>query len=137
MTTRSKMFPQQCFLTRIFPSLLQEHRAVKKVYFVHQCTSPHYREWFSGLVCYKGLLMIFGMFLTWETRNVSFPGLNDSKYIGICVYNIFIVCIVVLPVAMVAVEANVDARYSITTISIIFCTTATLVLMFYSKVRFY
>lgn len=78
--------------------------------------------------------MLFGMFLTWETRNVSFPGLNDSKYIGICVYNIFIVTMVVLPVGMFAFKANVDAGYSITATSIIFCTTATLVLMFITKV---
>ncbi len=65
---------------------------------------------------------------------MSFPGLNDSKYIGICVYNIFIISIVVLPVAMFAVPANVDARYIIAAASIIFCTTATLVLLFFSKV---
>jgi gamma-aminobutyric acid type B receptor len=68
---------------------------------------------------------------------VSFPGLNDSKYIGICVYNIFIISIVVLPVAMFAVPANVDARYIIAAASIIFCTTATLVLLFFSKVFLY
>lgn len=34
----------------------------------------------------KGLLMLFGCFLAWETRAVNVPALNDSKYIGISVY---------------------------------------------------
>ena len=78
--------------------------------------------------------MFFGMFLTWETRNVSFPGLNESKYIGICVYNLFIVVIVVLPVSLFAFPTKVDVTYGVVAISIIFCTTATLLLMFFPKV---
>ncbi|CAB3995815.1 gamma-aminobutyric acid type B receptor subunit 1-like [Paramuricea clavata] len=120
---------------RIEEVLVENHHAVNKVYFAHACTSPYYHQWFVGLVSYKGILMLFGMFLTWETRNVSFPGLNDSKYIGMCVYNIFIVTMVVLPVGMFTFKANVDAGYSITATSIIFCTTATLVLMFYTKIH--
>ena len=36
----------------------------------------------SSIYAYKGLLMAFGCFLAWETRNVNIPALNDSKYIG-------------------------------------------------------
>lgn len=78
--------------------------------------------------------MIFGMFLTWETRNVSFPGLNESKYIGICVYNIFIICTAVLPVGWFALPTNVDAAHGIIATSIVFCATTTLGLMFMPKV---
>jgi 7 transmembrane sweet-taste receptor of 3 GCPR. len=34
------------------------------------------------MYCYKGFLLIFGLFLAWETRNVKVAVLNDSKYIG-------------------------------------------------------
>ena len=78
--------------------------------------------------------MIFGMFLTWETRNVTFPGLNESKYIGICVYNIFIISAVVLTVGWFALPTNVDTGFSVMATSIIFCTTSTLGLMFMPKV---
>lgn len=83
---------------------------------------------------YKGLLLFFGVFLTWETRNVSFPSLNDSKYIGICVYNIFVISSVVLPVGMFAFPTNVDGAYILIATSVIFCTIVTLVLMFFAKV---
>jgi hypothetical protein len=36
---------------------------------------------------------VFGAFLAWETRNVQIPALNDSKYVGMSVYNVFIMCI--------------------------------------------
>jgi hypothetical protein len=38
-------------------------------------------------------LKVFGAFLAWETRNVQIPALNDSKYVGMSVYNVFIMCI--------------------------------------------
>jgi len=33
-------------------------------------------------------VQVFGCFLAWETRNVSIAALNDSKYIGLSVYNV-------------------------------------------------
>ncbi|XP_028403254.1 gamma-aminobutyric acid type B receptor subunit 2-like [Dendronephthya gigantea] len=115
--------------------LTEKNQAVNKVYFAHKCTSEHYQGWFAGLASCKALLMLFGMFLTWETRNVSFPGLNDSKYIGICVYNIFIITTVVMPVVMFALPIDVNAKYCVIVFSVLFCTTTTLVLMFFSKIN--
>ncbi len=39
--------------------------------------------YFEGtLFAIKGLLLLFGAFLAYETRKVTVPALNDSKYIG-------------------------------------------------------
>ena len=38
----------------------------------------------------KALLLLFGGFLAFETRNVHVEALNDSKSIAICIYNYFI-----------------------------------------------
>lgn len=46
------------------------------------CQSNHMTIFVSSIYAYKGLLMAFGCFLAWETRNVNIPALNDSKYIG-------------------------------------------------------
>ena len=31
---------------------------------------------------FKGILLLFGLFLAWETRKVEIATLNDSRYIG-------------------------------------------------------
>lgn len=46
------------------------------------CQSSSMIYWLGALYAFKGLLMLFGMFLAWETRHVTIPALNDSKYIG-------------------------------------------------------
>jgi gamma-aminobutyric acid type B receptor len=38
----------------------------------------------GALYAYKGLLLLFGVYMAWETRNVKIPALNDSQYIGRC-----------------------------------------------------
>lgn len=49
----------------------------------------------------KGMLMIFGCFLAWETRAVNVPALNDSKYIGMCVYNVVVMSVIGVSLAFI------------------------------------
>ena len=76
---------------------------------------------------------MFGCFLAWETRHVSIPALNDSKYIGMSVYNSVMMCIIGAPLSHVLSEKQ-DVSFVIISIFIIFCTTATLCLVFLPKV---
>ena len=39
------------------------------------------------------ILQLFGAFLAWETRQVQVAALNDSKYIGMSLYNVTIMCV--------------------------------------------
>ncbi|KPI95245.1 Gamma-aminobutyric acid type B receptor subunit 2 [Papilio xuthus] len=88
---------------------------------------------FVGIIyVYKGLLLVFGAFLAWETRHVSIPALNDSKHIGLSVYNVLIMCIMGAPIAHVLADHK-DALFVLISIFIIFCTTATLCLVFVPK----
>lgn len=52
---------------------------------MEHCQSKRMTIFLSVIYVYKGLLMAFGCFLAWETRHVSIPALNDSKYIGLSV----------------------------------------------------
>ena len=85
---------------------------------------------------YKGLLLLFGIFLAWETRNVSIPALNDSKYIGMSVYNVFVLSIIGASVSL-AFEGSVhhEAPYAILSMCLIVSTSVTLLLVFVPKVR--
>jgi len=52
----------------------------------YSCASLHDTNFEISMLLYKGLVMLFGLFLAWETRNVEIAALNDSKQIGIYLY---------------------------------------------------
>lgn len=53
------------------------------------------------LIFYLPNFQLFGCFLAWETRAVNVPALNDSKYIGMSVYLVVVMCVVGLSLAFV------------------------------------
>ncbi|XP_033106895.1 gamma-aminobutyric acid type B receptor subunit 2-like [Anneissia japonica] len=99
----------------------------------HLCQST-YQQYFTGaLYIYKGLLLIFGAFITWQTRNVNIPALNDSKYIGLSIYNVVIFSSLGVPLSFL-LQDDASHTYVIIGGFIIFCTTLTLSLLFFPKV---
>ncbi|CAH0549470.1 unnamed protein product [Brassicogethes aeneus] len=96
------------------------------------CASERMTIFVGTIYAYKGLLMIFGAFLAWETRRVSIPALNDSRHVGLSVYNVAIMCICGAAVALVLVDHQ-DAMFLIIGVFVLFCTTATLWLVFVPK----
>ncbi|XP_055937587.1 gamma-aminobutyric acid type B receptor subunit 2-like isoform X1 [Argiope bruennichi] len=98
------------------------------------CQSNNMTIFLGSIYAYKGLLMAFGCFLAWETRHVSIPALNDSKYIGMSVYNVVIMCVIGAALSFVLREQQ-DAAFIIISIFIMFCSTTTLCLVFVPKVR--
>lgn len=65
---------------------------------------------------------------------MSIPALNDSKYIGMSVYNVVIMCVIGAALSFVLREQQ-DAAFVIISIFIMFCSTTTLCLVFVPKVR--
>lgn len=97
------------------------------------CQSKRITIFFGIIYAYKGLLLVFGAFLAWETRNVSIPALNDSKHIGLSVYNVTMMCIMGGSIALIISDRK-DAVFILISVFIIFCTTTTLCLVFVPKV---
>ena len=97
------------------------------------CNAEQRFIWLGILFTYKGILLIAGLFLAFETRNVKIPQLNDSKLIGMSVYGI-----VVLSVALAAMgillETFVEVYYAVMGIMIMLGTTCLLCLIFIPKV---
>ncbi|XP_048580752.1 gamma-aminobutyric acid type B receptor subunit 2-like isoform X2 [Nematostella vectensis] len=114
-------------------STTQDLEDVVVVVQVRHCESADTYRWLGVLCGYKGLLLLFGAFLAWETRRVTIAALNDSKYIGMSVYNVFVLCVIGVPMSLV-MRDHPDACYAIVAISIIFCTSITLCLVFIPKV---
>lgn len=86
------------------------------------------------LTVFVFFVKVFGAFLAWETRHVSIPALNDSKHIGLSVYNVLIMCIMGAAIALVLSDHK-DAVFVLISCFIIFCTSGTLCLVFVPKVR--
>ena len=91
--------------------------------------------WYLNLMLWLGLLLIFGIFFAWETRKVQIEALNDSRQIGICVYNVMVMSVVAVPLVSILSESQMDIVYGVTAMAILICVTTTLVLVFGSKVR--
>lgn len=97
------------------------------------CDCQHKTIWFGVLFATKGLLLLFGVFLAWETRHVKIPALNDSRYVGMSVYNVVILSVIGVPAALMIEHAQ-NTTFALTAVFILFCTTVTLCLVFIPKV---
>ncbi len=103
---------------------------------LYQCTCQ-YKTYFLGILfAYKGILLLYGLFLAWETRNVSILALNDSRYIGMSVYNVAVLSIIGAIVAF-AMDVHYEALYVFSSLCLIVCTSVTLLLVFVPKVRIF
>ncbi|CDW59041.1 Gamma aminobutyric acid type B receptor subunit [Trichuris trichiura] len=100
---------------------------------VEQCKAEHAVVFQGLLYGYKGIMLVLGCFLAWETRNVNVPALNDSKYIGMSVYNVVLICGVGVAISFI-LQDQVNECYIIISLFIIFCTTLTLGLVFVPKI---
>nr|AQX17742.1 metabotropic gaba receptor [Bathocyroe fosteri] len=89
--------------------------------------------WFiTSAFIYKGVLLVFGAFIAFQTRNISIPALNDSKYIGISIYTIVVVSAIVCPVSLF-LKAQPELQFGIQAAGIIFTLTVMLCLVFLPK----
>lgn len=86
------------------------------------------------LYAYKGLLLVVGVYMAWETRHVKIAALNDSQYIGVSVYSVVITSAIVVVLANLISERVTLAFLTITGL-ILSSTTATLCLLFIPKLH--
>lgn len=65
---------------------------------------------------------------------MKIPALNDSRYVGMSVYNVVILSVIGVPAALMIEHAQ-NATFALTAVFILFCTTVTLCLVFVPKVN--
>ncbi|XP_038054948.1 gamma-aminobutyric acid type B receptor subunit 2-like [Patiria miniata] len=99
------------------------------------CKSENLSIWLGTVYAYKGLLLLFGLFLGWETRKVKIPALNDSHYIAVCVYNVTIMSILAVVVSNLITRGDqLTTSFVLVTVCICITTTMTLCFLFVPKV---
>ena len=100
------------------------------------CECTHRAKLLGVLYGYKGIFLLFGVFLAWETRNVTIPALNDSKYIGMSVYNVVILSAIGVTVSIVLKKTvYYELLHALVSVVVLLSTTVTLTLVFLPKVK--
>lgn len=82
---------------------------------------------------FKGLILVFGLFLAYETRSMKVKQINDSRYVGMSIYNVVVLCLITAPVAMV-IASQQDASFVFMSLAVIFCCFLSMLLIFVPKV---
>ena len=98
------------------------------------CTSEGSATWLPVLFAYKGIILLVGLLLAFETRKVKIKSLNDSRFITMSVYGAVIVSITLTPIGFL-LQHFPNVQYAVIGIMILFSTSLILGLIFVTKVR--
>ncbi|XP_063056037.1 gamma-aminobutyric acid type B receptor subunit 2-like [Engraulis encrasicolus] len=99
---------------------------------LEHCESMYMNTWLTIVYVYKGILMVFCCVLSWETRHVSVPAPNDSKYIGWSLYSVVVLCLICTAGSALTRELP-NIQFCLVSLSIFTATTVTLTLVFIPK----
>ncbi|XP_053601237.1 gamma-aminobutyric acid type B receptor subunit 1 isoform X2 [Plodia interpunctella] len=100
---------------------------------LEHCESEHNTVWLGVMYGYKGLVLVFGLFLAYETRSVKIRSINDSRYVGMSIYNVVVLCLITGPVTLV-IASQQDASFAFVSLAIVFCCFLSMALIFIPKV---
>jgi len=109
------------------PALIED--PTNELMLVWQCRSQHSLIWFALYALPKALALGYGSYIAWKVRSVA-ERWNESKYIGYCINNISLMCILVLPLQLLlSGQAEVlFVMFFITTVIAVFGTMCVLFL---------
>ena len=60
-------------------------------------------------------------------------GINDSRYVGMSIYNVVVLCLITAPVSLV-ISSQADASFAFVTAALVFCCFLSMALIFVPKV---
>ena len=84
------------------------------------CKDNNFGYLIGALYVYKGLIVVFGLFLAYESRNVKYMKINDSRFVSIAMYIVVIVIGIGAPLSLVLALHNfVDPAYGLSVTMII------------------
>lgn len=102
---------------------------------IHICKCKHEIVWIGVCFGIKGISLILGLYLSYETRNSKIELMNDSRYAALSIYNIVVLSLITAPVVII-IQNQLDAVYCFSGFSINLCSLLTYALMFVPKVEF-
>ncbi|KAJ1373423.1 hypothetical protein KIN20_035815 [Parelaphostrongylus tenuis] len=100
------------------------------------CQSSQQEIWIGLVLGYKCLLLVFGLFLAYESRNLKLRYVNDSRLVGLAIYNVAILSLVTGPVTTLLIRSQANANFAFVAVTVLLCTYISLGLVFIPKLRF-
>ncbi|KAM6899495.1 gamma-aminobutyric acid type B receptor subunit 1 isoform 1-T1 [Xenentodon cancila] len=101
---------------------------------LEHCSSEKMNTWLGVVYGYKGLLLLLGIFLAYETKSISTEKINDHRAVGMAIYNVAVFCLITAPVTMI-LSSQQDASFAFASLAIVFSVYITLVVLFIPKMR--
>uniref|UniRef100_A0A915BDY5 G-protein coupled receptors family 3 profile domain-containing protein n=1 Tax=Parascaris univalens TaxID=6257 RepID=A0A915BDY5_PARUN len=98
------------------------------------CQSMHQEVWIGLIMGYKCLLLVFGLLLAYESRNLKLRFVNDSRFVGLAIYNVAILSLVTGPVVTLLIRSQADANFAFVSVTVLLCTYISLGLVFLPKI---
>ena len=111
---------------------------VKNVITKHElCRCDNFSYLIGSLYVYKGLLVVFGLFLAYESRNVKYIHINDSRFVSVAMYIVVILIAISAPLSLVLAEQNfiIDPAYAIAVLLIVLTCMSCLMILYVPKVE--
>ncbi|CAB3400199.1 unnamed protein product [Caenorhabditis bovis] len=102
---------------------------------LQQCQSSQQEVWIAIILGYKCLLLVFGIFLSYETRNLKLRFVNDSRLIGLAIYNVAVVSLVTAPVVTLFIHGQANAHFAFIALTVLICTYISICLIFGPKIH--
>ncbi|KAL4710596.1 hypothetical protein ACJJTC_003232 [Scirpophaga incertulas] len=133
VTLWAALDPMERHLKNLTVEISADDRGILYQPQIEVCKSQNTTGWLCALYAYKGLLLLVGVYMAWETRHVKISALNDSKYIGISVYSVVLTSTSVVVIGTIISERATLAYITITSL-ILITTTSTLCLLFLPKI---
>ncbi|KAK2511629.1 Gabbr1 [Columba guinea] len=100
---------------------------------LEHCSSTKMNTWLGIFYGFKGLLLLLGIFLAYETKSVSTEKINDHRAVGMAIYNVAVLCLITAPVTMI-LNSQQDAAFAFASLAVVFSSYITLVVLFVPKV---
>ncbi|ESP00240.1 hypothetical protein LOTGIDRAFT_141127 [Lottia gigantea] len=99
---------------------------------LEHCYSEHLSIWLGVLFGYKSILLIFGIFLSYELRSVKLKQVNDSKFVAMGIYNVVVMCVITAPITLI-IGHQQDATFAFISLAIVLCSFLSMGLLFVPK----
>ena len=105
------------------------------MYKYEECECDHFLYLIGSLYAYKGLLVVFGLFLAYESRNVKYIHINDSRFVSVAMYIVVILIAISAPLSLVLAEQKlIDHAYIIAVLMIFLACLSCLLILYVPKV---
>ncbi len=88
------------------------------------------------IFAYKGLLLLFGLFLAYESRNLKLRQINDSRFVSLAIYNVAILSLITGPVVVLLIKSQQNASFAFIAVTVLLCAGISMGLIFVPKVVF-